>query len=209
MTIARPHAQSEEAVRRELQRLRQALQDSDRARAALEARLSALEVAPAGALRWVGEFSVSGAAAQNLDITGLDGNSVSGYIIEFYGITPGATNNEWWPNGADPGTAGESRGHYTASGVFGVASEVHLWGGGPTHIRGRTEVLTAPGATRTFLTQLAAYTDAANVGDLEQVVAVGVWTDQSTNLTSLRWRSASAVGLGVGTYARVWARVAQ
>lgn len=157
----------------------------------------------ASAVQYIGEFTAS--AAQNLDITGLNGNTDETYIIEFYIVAVSGARYEIFPNGADPGNTARSQGYATNVGAT-LDDELILCADTATRIMGTIEVTAQTGRERLFQTNMVSFVQAANIATSNFLTWGGMWSDTTTNLTSIRLASNNASGFGAGSYARVWRR---
>lgn len=160
----------------------------------------------ASALEYVGTFAVTGSAVQDLDITGLDGDSDNTYLIEFFIIKSSSLiAYSLHPNSADPTTAARTQGFSNGS-AFTQDNELHITNTTDVRMQGRWEVLAASGKPRVFYQSYIRHADAADISAMERIDSTGVWLDTATNLTSLRVHSNDASGFQPGSFAIVWRR---
>lgn len=170
----------------------------------VEADIAAL---PAPKVAYVGGTLISGSGQQTIEVTGLLGNSVDCYIVEYYLVNGagGAVAYEIYPNGTDPGNAARTQGDSGGAG-FTVDDELHINNSTNDIVQGTMEVYPKSGKSRLFLLRHVAHANTANLSGLTYINAGGVWTNTATQLTSIRIHSSHATGVGVGSYIRIWSR---
>lgn len=141
---------------------------------------------------------VTVSAAQNIDWTGLSGDTDGDYEIEFYLVSPSAGNLTLQPN--QIATAGVSRGYYT-NGVLMTqqsgGATLFLLFSSTVNNHGTIYFRSKSGQGNRYYRYFSQ--DETAVNPFMQNMS-GYWGDTSTVLTSMRIHHSAVGGIGVGSW---------
>lgn len=159
-----------------------------------------------GAWTYIRSVEVTGSAVQDIDLTGLDGDSDERYLLLFdllWGGAPSAVEYWCYPNGSAI-SSGMTERLYSSNAANGSAENVNEWRFAYNYSRvlGNMEIAASSGDRRMWHSRTAVPTSTAS--DATTNHYAGFWNDTSANITSLKLHASNASGFAVGSKVHIY-----